>query len=92
MKLEKELKVLNPMGLHARPAAYIARLLQNKSSDVHFVYRSERINARSIMGILILTAQKNARITVIVEGADASETMQALEDAFECQFEEKSKE
>ncbi|HPE84998.1 MAG: HPr family phosphocarrier protein [Chlamydiia bacterium] len=88
MKLQREVKVKNPLGLHARPAAYIARLLQDKRSQVHFTYRGEKVNARSIMGVLILAAQKNARIQIDVDGEDAETTMQALIEAFESEFED----
>ncbi len=86
MKLQREVKVKNPLGLHARPAAYIARLLQDKRSMVYFTCRGETVNARSIMGVLILAAQKNARIQIDVDGEDAETTMQALIEAFESEF------
>lgn len=88
MKLECEVVVLNPLGLHARPAAYIVEMLKNKRAQVWFSYRGETVSARSIMGVLILAAQKDARIKITVEGDDASDTLQALVEAFECQFEE----
>jgi len=88
MKCEQEVVVLNPLGLHARPAAYIVRLLQTKHAKVWFTYRGETINARSIMGVLILAAQKDAEIKITAEGDDAKETLQALVRAFEYQFEE----
>ncbi|MCP5491527.1 MAG: HPr family phosphocarrier protein [Chlamydiales bacterium] len=89
MKIEKQLKVTSALGLHARPAAYIARILQQKRSQVMFSYKKETINARSIMGILVLSAHKNALIDVLVEGDDAEETMHALEQAFANQFEDR---
>ncbi|NGX47294.1 MAG: Phosphocarrier protein HPr [Chlamydiae bacterium] len=91
MKLIQKVKVKNPLGLHARPATVIARLLQKSKSQVSFIYRSETIDARSIMSILMLAVGKNGQITVIVEGDDAPKTMQALVTAFENEFgEEKS--
>ena len=86
MKLVRKLRVKNPLGLHARPATVIARLLQGSTSAVSFVYRKETINARSIMSILMLAATKNSFITVVVEGDDANETMDQLASAFENQF------
>ena len=82
----RKLRVKNPLGLHARPATVIARLLQGSASAVSFVYRKETINARSIMSILMLAATKNSFITVVVEGDDAAETMDKLASAFENQF------
>lgn len=86
MKLTRKVRVKNALGLHARPATVIVKLLQGTSSDVFFTYRKETVNARSIMSILMLAASKNSSITVVVDGEDASETMQKIIDAFENQF------
>jgi phosphocarrier protein len=86
VKLTKKLRIKNSLGLHARPATVIAKLLQGTRSSVSFTYRKETINARSIMSILMLAATKNSLITVIVEGEDASFTMQQIVIAFENKF------
>ena len=86
MKLMRKVRVKNALGLHARPATVIAKLLQGTRSDVSFTYRKETINARSIMSILMLAATKNSSITITVDGDDASETMQSIVEAFENQF------
>lgn len=86
MKLLKKVKVKNALGLHARPATAIAKLLQGTSSSVSFTYRKETVNARSIMSILMLAATKNSQITIEVEGKDAEEVMRRLVDAFEKKF------
>lgn len=86
MKITRKVKVKNVLGLHTRPAAAIVKLLQPKKSSVQFVYRGETINARSIMSILMLAAQKNTQIEVIVEGEDAEITMTQLVNAFEQGF------
>lgn len=74
------------MGLHVRPASYIAKLLQESQSKVTLTYKGESVNARSIMSIMILAAPKNAQIRITVEGSDAGETLQRLAKAFESQF------
>jgi len=86
VKLSKKLKVKNDLGLHARPATVIARLLQKSKSKVFFTFHEETINARSIMSVLMLAASKNAQILVTVEGDDAQETMDTLSEAFNNQF------
>ena len=88
MKLVSKVRVKNRLGLHARPAAVIARLLQECQSDVSLTHQKRTINARSIMSILVLAAKKNAQITITVEGVDAEETLQKLIDLFENQFDE----
>ena len=89
MKIIRKVKVKNPLGLHTRPAASIVKLLQSKKASVHFTYKNETINARSIMSILMLAAKKNAVIEIIVEGEDAELTMQHLLTAFDMEFGEK---
>ena len=86
MKLSRKLRVKNALGLHARPATVIVKLLQGTSSQVWFTYRKETINARSIMSILMLAAAKNSLITVAVDGDDAQETMQKIVEAFDGHF------
>lgn len=88
MKITQKVKIKNLLGLHARPAMMIARLLQKSKSKVSFTYRTETINAKSIMSILMLAAGKNSQILITVEGEDASSTLDALVKAFENQFEE----
>lgn len=89
MILNQKVKVKNALGLHTRPAASIVKLLQPMKSQVRFKYKSETINARSIMSILMLAAQKNSQIEIIVEGEDAEDAMSKLVDAFENRFGEK---
>lgn len=85
-KLISEVKVKNRLGLHTRPATVIVRLLQNCQSDVFFTYKKDTINAKSIISILMLAAKQDSKITISVEGKDASPTMEKLVHAFENQF------
>ena len=89
MKIVRKVKVKNSLGLHTRPAASIVKILQPRKSSVHFIHKHETINARSIMSILMLAAQKNSVIEIVVEGIDAEDTMQLLVNAFETEFGEK---
>lgn len=74
------------MGLHARPANMIVKLVHDSKSQVYFTFRGETINAKSILSILTLAAGKEAKITITCEGVDASCTMRSLVTAFEEQF------
>jgi phosphocarrier protein len=85
-KVVRKVKVKNALGLHARPASLIAKLLQGTKSQVAFTHGNETINARSIMSILMLALTKNSQVTITVEGEDADETMDKLVAAFEKQF------
>ena len=86
MKLSCKVKIKNALGLHARPATIIAKLLQASQCAVSFTYKKETINARSIMSILMLAAHKNSQLLVTVEGEDAETTMSKLIEAFENRF------
>ncbi|MBI2743698.1 MAG: HPr family phosphocarrier protein [Chlamydiales bacterium] len=86
MKLSQKVKIKNALGLHARPATAVARLLQSYKSSVWFTCRKETINARSIMSILMLAASKNTQIVITVEGEDAQEALNKLVEAFENKF------
>ncbi len=86
MKLLRKVKVKNTLGLHARPATAIAKLLQGTSASVSFTYRRETVNARSIMSVLMLAATKNSQITIEIEGKDAEEIMRRLVEAFDKRF------
>lgn len=86
MKLSQKVKVKNPLGLHARPATVIARLLQGTKAKVSFTCRQETINARSIMSILMLAATQHSTITIEIEGVEAEELMHRLIAAFDNQF------
>lgn len=86
MKIVHKVKVKNKMGLHTRPATTIVKLLQKVRSKVEFSYKYETINARSILGILMLAAKKNSSITITCEGEDAEHVMKELICAFDNKF------
>jgi phosphocarrier protein len=88
-KIINKVRVKNALGLHTRPATAIVKLLQSSKSEVFFTCKSETINAKSILSILMLAAKKNSLITISVEGEDAPETMNRLLVAFDGQFEDR---
>lgn len=88
-KIIKKVRVKNDLGLHTRPATIIVKLLQSYKSNVLFTHKKETINAKSILSILMLAAQKNAVITITVDGEDAEITMEKLIEAFDEQFGER---
>lgn len=90
MKLTRKVKIKNSLGLHTRPAATIVKILQPLKSSVFFTHKNETVNARSIMSLLMLAAQKNTQIEISVEGEDAELAMNQLVDAFEQEFGEKA--
>jgi phosphocarrier protein len=85
-KVVQKVKVKNALGLHARPATMIVKLLQTCRSQVTISYRKQTVNARSIMSILMLAVKRNSQIILEAEGEDAEEIMDKLVNAFETQF------
>jgi phosphocarrier protein HPr len=86
LKYTAEVKVRNRLGLHIRPATMIVKLLQGCRSNVFFSFKGMTANAKSIMSLLVLSAQKNAKISILVEGDDAKEVLQKLIAGFESKF------
>ncbi len=79
-KLEKEIIIRNEQGLHARPAALFVQIVSKYNSDVTIIKDDERINGKSIMGILTLGAQKDSSIILEVDGEDADVVTKELEE------------
>ncbi len=88
MKLSCHITVKNELGLHARPASMIVKMLQDARASVHFTLEEERVSARSIVGILMLAAAKDSVLKVDVEGEDAELVLRKLVWAFDRGFEE----
>jgi phosphocarrier protein len=79
-QLEKDIIILNAQGLHARPAAVFVQIAQKYNSEITVSKDGEKVNGKSIMGILMLGAQKGSTIKLIVEGDDADKALQDLEE------------
>jgi len=73
-----EAEILNKLGLHARASAKLTQLAGSFPCEVWMERGSRRINAKSIMGVMMLAAGKGATVTVDTEGERADEAMQAL--------------
>ncbi len=79
MIIEKEVVIKNESGLHARPAALFIQIANKYNSDVMIKKGKKEINGKSIMGILMLAADKGSKIKLKVSGEDAQEAMKELE-------------
>jgi phosphocarrier protein HPr len=78
-RLEKTIIVANKKGLHARPAALFVQLVDKLNVVVTIDANGEKINGKSIMGLLTLGAQCGTSLKLIVEGDDCVNAMQELE-------------
>ena len=84
--LKQEVVVTNKMGLHARPAGELVKLVSGYDSTVTIIKDGNSIDAASIMNILILCAEKGAKLTLQVEGDDEQEAIDELVENFEYGF------
>lgn len=73
-----EVEIINKLGLHARASAKLTQLATGFESDVWMSRNGRRVNAKSIMGVMMLAAGKGARIVIETEGADADAAMTAI--------------
>jgi phosphocarrier protein HPr len=76
--IERETTVVNPLGLHARPAAQLVRLASSFASEIELVKDGMPVNGKSIMGVMMLSAESGSSITVRARGDDESEAVAAL--------------
>jgi len=85
---EATVTIANRAGIHARPAALLVQITKDFKSNISFEKGTDRINAKSIMGIITLGAAYGTEIRIIAEGEDEEEAVRALIRQFESKFEE----
>ena len=86
--VQKDLKILNRLGLHARPAALIAQTAAGFTCKVELTKDNITINAKSIMGVMMLAAEFGSSIRITTDGTDEEQAAQALEKLFNDKFNE----
>ncbi len=78
MSVSRDVQVVNPLGLHARPAAQLVKLASKYTSEVTINRDGMPINAKSIMGVMMLAAEQGATVSISAVGADAEDAVNAL--------------
>ena len=78
-KVEKKVKILNKTGLHARPAAVFVQVANKFDSEVSVKKGKQKVNGKSIMGILMLAAGEGQYVTISAVGVDAEQAINELE-------------
>ena len=73
-----EIEITNKLGLHARASAKLTQLATGFESEVWMEKGSRRVNAKSIMGVMMLAAEKGAKVIVETAGSDEATAMDAL--------------
>ncbi|MFC1590693.1 HPr family phosphocarrier protein [Candidatus Omnitrophota bacterium] len=79
MVVEKKIVIKNKLGLHARPAALFVQIANKFDSDITVTKGKQKVNGKSIMGILMLAAGKGAQVTISADGEDARRAVSELE-------------
>ncbi len=77
--LQQEVEIINKLGLHARASAKLTQIAGQFKSDVWMSRNGKRVNAKSIMGIMMLAAAKGSKVLIETEGPDEEEALQALQ-------------
>jgi phosphocarrier protein HPr len=86
--VERMVTIRNRAGMHARPAALLVKTASGFSCQIFIEKDSERVNGKSIMGVITLGATFNTQLKIIAEGPDEGQAVDAIEKLFERRFEE----
>jgi phosphocarrier protein HPr len=78
MVASQEVEVVNKLGIHARAAAKFVKLAANFNSEIEIERKKQRVNGKSIMGVMMLAASRGTLITIHAEGEDAEEGVEKL--------------
>jgi phosphocarrier protein len=88
--VEKKFVIRNQLGLHARPAALLVETANRFQSEITVQKGKYKINAKSIMGVLMLAAGPGSRVTIRIIGPDAERAMEAIEKLISQNFGERN--
>jgi len=86
--MTKDFQVLNKLGIHARPAAMFVKTANRFHCEIFVEKDGEKINGKSIMGLMMLAAGPGSKVTVHAHGHDASQALAELETLINRKFDE----
>jgi len=86
--LTKELQVINKLGIHARPAALFVKTANRFQCDIFVEKDGEKINGKSIMGLMMLAAGPGSKLIIHAQGPDASAAIAEIEALVKRKFDE----
>ncbi len=86
--IERKVKILNSLGLHARPSAQFVQIASKFKSDVYLSKNDREVNGKSIMGVMTLAAEMGSLLTIRVNGRDEKNAMEALVNLINKKFNE----
>lgn len=88
MVCREKVTVINSLGLHARPASMLVQVASRYNSDITLSKDEMQVNAKSIMGVMMLAAEMGAKVDIEAEGRDAKEAVAAIRELFTRKFDE----
>jgi len=86
--VEKDVIIKNKTGLHARPAAILVQNANKFESDIFLEKDGDKVNAKSIMGVMMLAAAEGSKIKIIAEGNDEKEAVETISNLLESNIDE----
>lgn len=86
--IKETTEITNRLGLHARAAAKLSHLSNTFNSDIYLIYNKDRVNAKSLLGILTLAASVGNKITIEVNGKDEKNAIKKIVNLFNNKFNE----
>lgn len=87
-QISKNIEIINKLGMHARAAAKFVKIASGFSSHVDVEKNDQRINGKSIMGVMMLAAGKGSFITIHIDGDDSDDCLSALVNLINNRFDE----
>ncbi len=84
--ISRDIEIINKLGLHARASAKLTQLAAKFQSEVWMTRNQRRVNAKSIMGVMMLAAGKGSTVTLETEGPDEQACFDALVDLINARF------
>ncbi len=87
---ERDLEIINRLGLHARAAAKLVHTAGRFGCEVTLVKEGEAVDAKSILGLMALGAAQGTRISIVCDGIDEAEAMEAVSGLIENRFDERA--
>ena len=86
MQLSREIMIVNKLGMHARAAAKFVQMASACNSEIEVERKGQRVNGKSIMGVMMLAASNGSSITIHADGDDAEESIDKLEQLIKDRF------
>ena len=84
--MKQEIEIINKLGLHARASTKLTQTASQFSSEIWIERNGRRVNAKSIMGVMMLAASKGSLVTLEAQGQDADAAIQALVNLIQDRF------